>query len=79
MRTLFFRTLILPFLQKYFFVLGAAAQGWKITYLGGNQFSFKKRLGDTIDSSTQFIQKYCHPALSQIHNLFSIHNPEQHE
>jgi hypothetical protein len=77
MRTLFFRTLIVPFLHKYFFILGAAAHGWKIKYLGANQFSFRKRLGETIDSSTQFIQKYCHPTLSQIQKVFSSSEDEQ--
>lgn len=75
MRRSLLRTLVFPFLQKYYFILKAAAHGWKINYLGGNQFSFKKRLADStldaLDSSTQFVQRYC---LTHIGNLFSTNS-----
>lgn len=78
MKNLHIHTLVFPFLQKYYFILAAAAHGWKIKYLGGNQFSFTKRLADstltTLDSSAQFIQKYCHPTLTQLGNLFSTNS-----
>lgn len=34
---------ILSFLAKYFFVLKAASDGWRISYLGGDKFEFCKR------------------------------------
>ena len=29
---------LLNFLEKYFFILKAAADGWRVTYVGGNKF-----------------------------------------
>jgi hypothetical protein len=34
------RKALLSFLSKYFFILKAAAEGWRIAYQGGNKFVF---------------------------------------
>jgi hypothetical protein len=38
------RNLLLNFLMKYFFILQAASCGWRVCYIGGNQFEFYKKL-----------------------------------
>jgi hypothetical protein len=31
------------FLLKYFFILKAAADGWRVSYIGGNRFEFHSK------------------------------------
>lgn len=59
--------LLLKFLKKYFFILKAAADGWRIRYIGGNQFEFYSSVNNSLvdhslltnlqDTHT-FIRKY---------------------
>jgi len=54
--------LLLTFLKKYFFILKAASDGWRITYIGGNEFKFygninKCMLQNTYTTS-DFISRY---------------------
>lgn len=57
------KELLLLFLRKYFFILKAAADGWRIRYIGGNQFQFistipkQLALAQFPDTPT-FLQKY---------------------
>jgi hypothetical protein len=37
-------TLLVNFLQKFFFILHVAAKGWKIRYLGGNKFKITRSI-----------------------------------
>ena len=58
--------LIKNFLEKFFFILKAASDGWRISYIGGNKFCFYKNLNtisckDVIDNKfirKNFIKKY---------------------
>ena len=55
--------LLLNFLMKYFFILQAASDGWRICYLGGNKFEFYSTLpiqdSGIIEGVTgNFIEKY---------------------
>lgn len=49
---------ILSFLSKYFFILKAASEGWRICYIGGNQFEFYKKACLQIPSKTDFLKRY---------------------
>lgn len=35
---------LIDFLKKYYFILKAAADGWRINYIGGNQYKFLKNI-----------------------------------
>lgn len=51
--------LILSFLYKYFFILKAASDGWKIRYVGGDQFQFLTKVKYFKNTETEyFIRKY---------------------
>lgn len=58
--------LIKSFLYKFFFILKAAADGWRISYVGGNKFCFYKHLNkicykDAIENkllNRNFIKNY---------------------
>lgn len=51
--------LLLQFLEKYFFILKAAADGWIVQYIGGNQFTFSKLFNKKNAWSTaDFLSKY---------------------
>lgn len=57
------RNFVVSFLYKYFFILKAAAEGWRITYIGGNQFQFYKtpvqpRFNKHPKTSLDFIKRY---------------------
>ena len=63
MRPLILQELLLHFLRKYFFILKAAADGWRIRYIGGNQFQFfstiPKHLAlSQFPDTPTFLQKY---------------------
>jgi len=45
------------FLGKYFFILKAASDGWRVCYKGGNEFKFDK-MGNFENDPTAFIQRY---------------------
>ena len=34
--------IIVDFLEKFFFILNAAAKGWNVKYIGGNKFKFSR-------------------------------------
>jgi len=38
------RNFLLNFLIKYFFILQAASRGWRVCYIGGDQFEFYNKL-----------------------------------
>lgn len=48
---------ILNFLTKYLFILKAAADGWRVKYIGGNQYEFYKSKKNII-SCKHFLYKY---------------------
>jgi hypothetical protein len=49
--------LLLKFLRKFFFILRAAADGWRVIYRGGNVFDFYNQV--TIEQSPeQFVDRY---------------------
>lgn len=53
----------LKFLFRYFFLLKAAADGWRIRYLGANSFEFLKPRDDNdpaepIMTSKEFVERY---------------------
>lgn len=53
------RKMILTFLYKYFFILKAAAEGWKICYDGGDKFSFSGHIkSDRFKNVENFIENY---------------------
>lgn len=53
----FISKLILKFLTKYFFILKAASNGWRVKYIGGNKYEFYKSKKNTI-SCTNFLSLY---------------------
>lgn len=61
--TMRLRDLLFNFIKKYIFILKAAADGWRIRYIGGNQFEFYSSDHYTIASkkfpdSMTFLNKY---------------------
>jgi hypothetical protein len=51
----------LKFLFRYFFLLKAAADGWRIRYLGSNSFEFLKTIDDPTErimTSKEFVERY---------------------
>jgi hypothetical protein len=54
-----FKRTLIKLLSKYYFILKAAADGWRVFYIGGDQFTFTRPLGEkrVLDSDT-FIQNY---------------------
>lgn len=59
---------ILAFLCKYFFILKAAADGWNIIYIGGNQFTFFENINKKkAISSINFIDLYKHKILDNMY------------
>jgi hypothetical protein len=58
-------SVLLNFLSKYFFILKAAADGWRVSYVGGNKFEFYKNNNCTPPQNYQdhlspndFVKKY---------------------
>lgn len=49
--------IILNFLTKYLFILKAASDGWRIKYIGGNNYEFYKSKKYKI-SCSEFLSKY---------------------
>ena len=47
--------LLLNFLIKYFFILQAASDGWRVCYIGGDHFEFYNSLHN---KTKNFIDKY---------------------
>lgn len=57
---------LLKFLKKYLFILKAAADGWRVRYIGGNQFEFYSITHYTIANKKfpdikTFLKKYEYP------------------
>jgi hypothetical protein len=53
---------LLNFVCKFYFILKAAADGWNVLYVGGNDFKFYKKLGKKPPPSTpSFIAEYKSP------------------
>ena len=47
------------FIAKFFFILKAAADGWIVRYIGGDQFEFyKKKTKQSVSSTGEFLQAY---------------------
>jgi len=50
---------IVRFLYKYLFILKAASDGWRVKYIGGDNFKFyNKHNGGKVDTVEEFICKY---------------------
>jgi hypothetical protein len=49
---------ITKFIFKYLFILKAAADGWRIRYLGDNSFQFTGRKRRRLLSASEFVEKY---------------------
>lgn len=63
-----FKKTILAFLCKYFFILSAAADGWNIIYIGGNQFTFFENINKKkVITSNNFINLYKHKILDKMY------------
>lgn len=45
--------LVVKFLYKFFFILKAASEGWRVTYCGGNHFAFYQNISDISDISAK--------------------------
>jgi hypothetical protein len=57
---------VINFLIKYLFIMSAASEGWRICYIGGNQFEFYNMLeNDVIKKDEPFLIK---------HNNINLHN-----
>ena len=56
------RNLVVKFLYKYFFILKAAAEGWRVGYCGGNHFAFYQNISDIsanfCDTRLDFVTRY---------------------
>jgi hypothetical protein len=67
---LYLQKLIITFLEKYFFILKAASDGWRIVYVGGNQFKFINtrtlKNKNTRLYTNCFIDRYTPKLLSQL-------------
>jgi hypothetical protein len=50
--------ILLNFLLKYLFIMNAASDGWRICYIGGNQFEFYNNIYFKQTGNKQFIDKY---------------------
>jgi len=53
----FINKLIVDFLTKYLFILKAASDGWRIKFIGGNNYVFYKSKKHII-SCSDFLSKY---------------------
>jgi len=53
---------VVKFLYKYFFILKAAAEGWRVAYCGGNHFTFNQNVSDIsakrCDTRLNFVTRY---------------------
>jgi hypothetical protein len=54
---IFISKIILKFLTKYFFILKAASNGWRVKYIGGNKYEFYKSKKH-IMSCSYFLSQY---------------------
>jgi hypothetical protein len=52
------KEVLLTFLNKYFFILKAASEGWRVTYNGGNEFEFIQALKNVKYEKEEFITRY---------------------
>lgn len=54
--------ILVSFLNKFFFILKAASEGWRIAYLGGNKFKFYSTISRATKLKTlhslDFVKKY---------------------
>jgi hypothetical protein len=67
--------LLLNFLTKYLFILNAASDGWRVCYIGGDQFEFHKLKPSTMNyiMNNAFIQKYTNKYLQDNRLYNNIH------
>ena len=50
------------FIQKLFFILKAASDGWIVSYIGGDEFEFSKHINLNQTTLTyDFVEKYTCP------------------
>jgi hypothetical protein len=49
---------LLTFLNKYFFILKAASEGWRVTYNGGNEFEFIQAIRNVNYEKEEFLKRY---------------------
>jgi hypothetical protein len=55
--------LIINFIKKFFFILKAASEGWRVKYIGGNKFRFHTThyilyTKSKCLNSREFVEKY---------------------
>lgn len=52
--------ILINFLIKYLFIMRAASDGWRISYIGGNRFEFYNTFyNKNVDIDTQqFLERY---------------------
>lgn len=63
-----FNRVIISFLYKYFFILKAAADGWIISYIGGNKFTFCENVNNRKSlECNEFIDLYKNNLLNNIY------------
>jgi len=53
-----YRNVILNFILKYMFIMNAASDGWRISYIGGNRFEFCNNICNESKISNGFINQY---------------------
>lgn len=61
------KDIIISFLTKYFFILKAASDGWRIQYIGGNRYEFVHcdTTSDIASDTKAFLDHYLHPRLQK--------------
>lgn len=63
-------SVLINFLVKYLFIMKAASDGWRISYVGGGNFEFyntfyNKNTKDVILNIDEFLEKYIY----DFHNI----------
>lgn len=53
-----YKNVILNFILKYMFIMNAASDGWRVTYIGGNRFEFYNNISNDSKITNGFINEY---------------------
>jgi hypothetical protein len=53
-----YRNVILNFILKYMFIMNAASDGWRISYIGGNRFEFYNNICNELKIPNGFVNQY---------------------
>lgn len=49
---------LIPFLSKYLFILKAASEGWRVSYIGGNQYEFSNDITASVTLQSDTIDRF---------------------